>query len=127
MLVPEIFPKSSPPFQEKLDISTERKLKKLFEYLEKNLNRGPKAISSRTSSPIGQYIQKAQQATSRLGVLGHSNLKKMERAACPSGVHHLLSGRLTKASNALTSLVEGKQVMLALLLHVSYLNPKFQD
>lgn len=42
LLVPEIFPKKSPPFAAKLDVSTERKLKKLFEYLEKNLHRGPK-------------------------------------------------------------------------------------
>lgn len=46
LLVPDIFPKASPPYQERLDISTERKLKKLFEYLEKNLNRGPKASLS---------------------------------------------------------------------------------
>ena len=44
LLVPDIFPKTPPPYQERLDISTERKLKKLFEYLEKNLNRGPKVI-----------------------------------------------------------------------------------
>ena len=42
LLVPEIFPKQSPPCQEKIDVSTERKLKKLYEYVEKNLSRGPK-------------------------------------------------------------------------------------
>lgn len=50
LLVPEIFPKKPPPYREKLDVSTERKLKKLFEYLEKNLHRGPKA-GLKTSLP----------------------------------------------------------------------------
>jgi len=42
LLVPDVFPKRPPPFVEELDASTHRKLKKLFEYLAKNLNRGPK-------------------------------------------------------------------------------------
>lgn len=42
LLVPEIFPKQAPTLQKKLDASTERKFKKLYEYLEKNPGRGPK-------------------------------------------------------------------------------------
>lgn len=47
LLVPDIFPKQAPPFSNELDASTVRKLKKLHEYLEKNLHRGPKVRLSR--------------------------------------------------------------------------------
>ena len=50
LLVPQIFPQQCPPLQQKLDASTERKLKKLYEYLEKNPGRGPKV--SGTSRPL---------------------------------------------------------------------------
>ena len=42
MLVPGAFTTQPPRFAEELDASTHRKLKKLYEYLERNLNRGPK-------------------------------------------------------------------------------------
>ena len=42
LLVPDIFPRSEPTFTDKVDSSTERKIKKLGDYLEKNPHRGPK-------------------------------------------------------------------------------------
>lgn len=42
LLVPDIFPRSEPSFTDKVDSSTERKIKKLGDYLEKNPHRGPK-------------------------------------------------------------------------------------
>lgn len=45
LLVPDIFPKKSPPLAATVDASTERKYKKLFEYVQNNLHRGPKVLS----------------------------------------------------------------------------------
>ena len=52
LLVPDIFPNKASPFAEHVDPSTERKLKKLYEYLEKNLHRGPK-VHSLSQEPGG--------------------------------------------------------------------------
>ena len=43
LLVPDIFPRSEPPFQDKVDSSIDRKIKKLADYLDKNPHRAPKA------------------------------------------------------------------------------------
>lgn len=42
LLVPDIFPRTEPPFQDKVDSSIDRKIKKLADYLDKNPHRGPK-------------------------------------------------------------------------------------
>jgi protein EFR3 len=42
LLVPDIFPRTEPPFNEKIDSSIERKIKKLADYVAKNPHRGPK-------------------------------------------------------------------------------------
>ena len=42
LLVPDIFPKTEPPFDQPVDATTERKFKKLVNYLEKTHERGPK-------------------------------------------------------------------------------------
>ena len=42
LLVPDIFPKKQPDVSDKVDASTERKYKKLYEYIAKNPHRGPK-------------------------------------------------------------------------------------
>ena len=42
LLVPDIFPKKNPDVSPKVEASTERKYKKLTEYVEKNPHRGPK-------------------------------------------------------------------------------------
>ena len=42
LLVPDIFPKKQPEVSERVDASTERKYKKLYEYIDKNPHRGPK-------------------------------------------------------------------------------------
>ena len=42
LLVPDIFPKKEPEVSERVDASTERKYKKLYEYIAKNPHRGPK-------------------------------------------------------------------------------------
>ena len=42
LLVPDIFPKKEPEVSERVDASTERKYKKLNEYIAKNPHRGPK-------------------------------------------------------------------------------------
>ena len=42
LLVPDIFPKKQPEVSERVDASTERKYKKLYEYIAKNPHRGPK-------------------------------------------------------------------------------------
>ena len=43
LLVPDIFPRNAPPLTMAVDLSMERKYKKLYEYLEKNPHRIPKA------------------------------------------------------------------------------------
>ena len=43
LLVPDIFPKKEPSVDSPVDAATERKFKRLFEYLEKTPARGPKA------------------------------------------------------------------------------------
>lgn len=43
LLVPDIFPRHAPPLTMGVDLSMERKYKKLYEYLEKNPHRIPKA------------------------------------------------------------------------------------
>ena len=45
LLVPDIFPKKNPDVSPKVEASTERKYKKLTEYVEKNPHRGPKVRS----------------------------------------------------------------------------------
>ena len=54
LLVPDIFPRTEPPFQDKVDSSIDRKIKKLADYLDKNPHRGPKVqvACSLTSSCI---------------------------------------------------------------------------
>jgi hypothetical protein len=42
LLVPDIFPRKSPVFAECFDAATERKYKKLYEYVDKNPHRGEK-------------------------------------------------------------------------------------
>lgn len=42
LLVPDIFPRTEPPFEDKVDSSIDRKIKKLADYLDKNPHRGPK-------------------------------------------------------------------------------------
>lgn len=42
LLVPDIFPKTEPPFDQPVDATTERKFKKLVNYLEKTHERAPK-------------------------------------------------------------------------------------
>ena len=44
LLVPDIFPRTEPPFQDKVDSSIDRKIKKLADYLDKNPHRGPKVM-----------------------------------------------------------------------------------
>ena len=51
LLVPDIFPRSEPSFTDKVDSSTERKIKKLGDYLEKNPHRGPKV-----TCPLGHGL-----------------------------------------------------------------------
>ena len=46
LLVPDIFPKKEPPTDNPVDASTERKFKRLFEYLQKTPNRVPKVRDS---------------------------------------------------------------------------------
>ena len=46
LLVPDIFPKKQPAFEEPVDATTERKFKKLANYLEKMPERAPKANRS---------------------------------------------------------------------------------
>ena len=45
LLVPDIFPEKQPEVFEKVDASTERKYKKLYDYIAKNPHRGPKVHS----------------------------------------------------------------------------------
>ncbi len=42
LLVPDIFPRKPPAFADRIDPATERKYKKLYEYVEKNPHRGEK-------------------------------------------------------------------------------------
>ena len=42
LLVPDIFPRHPPPLATTVDASTERKYKKLYEYVQKNPHRGSK-------------------------------------------------------------------------------------
>lgn len=42
LLVPDVFPKKEPPLDRPVDATTERKFKRLFEYLQKTPSRGPK-------------------------------------------------------------------------------------
>ena len=51
LLVPDIFPRTEPPFEDKVDSSIDRKIKKLADYLDKNPHRGPKVHSSATRPP----------------------------------------------------------------------------
>ena len=44
LLVPDVFPKKEPPVDRPLDATTERKFKRLYEYLQKTPNRGPKVL-----------------------------------------------------------------------------------
>lgn len=46
LLVPEIFPRKPPAFAELIDAATERKYKKLNEYVVKNPHRGEKVTHS---------------------------------------------------------------------------------
>ena len=46
LLVPDIFPKTEPPFDQPVDATTERKFKKLVNYLEKTHERGPKVSAN---------------------------------------------------------------------------------
>lgn len=43
LLVPDIFPKNQPAVDQPVDASTQRQFKRLYEYLQKNPSRTPKA------------------------------------------------------------------------------------
>jgi len=69
LLVPDIFPKKEPEVSERVDASTERKYKKLYEYIAKNPHRGPK---------VPLIIMKSQQSP---GIL-QSTLDNMTQEHC---------------------------------------------
>ena len=52
LLVPDIFPRTEPPFEDKVDSSIDRKIKKLADYLDKNPHRGPKVILPQTIAAL---------------------------------------------------------------------------
>ena len=65
LLVPDIWPKKQPAFEESVDATTERKFKKLVNYLEKTPERAPKARSlPDVCSPVTWLGQRRQAACS---------------------------------------------------------------
>ncbi|KAK9811710.1 hypothetical protein WJX72_008813 [[Myrmecia] bisecta] len=70
LLVPDIFPRKQPSFSDKLDSSIERKIKKLFEYLEKNVHRGPK-VSRRLARKINTELRAERFGYVKLAVFAY--------------------------------------------------------
>lgn len=73
LLVPDIFPRSEPSFTDKVDSSTERKIKKLGDYLEKNPHRGPK-VSRRLARRVTKELRHQKYGYVKLAVRAYMHL-----------------------------------------------------
>ena len=65
LLVPDIFPAKPQAFTDKIDPSTERKIKKLYEYLDKNLHRCPKVMPQSHQQNSSQLLNQVNDRTSK--------------------------------------------------------------
>lgn len=73
LLVPDIFPRTEPPFQDKVDSSIDRKIKKLADYLDKNPHRGPK-VSRRLARKIQKELRAQRYGYVKLATRAYMHL-----------------------------------------------------
>lgn len=73
LLVPDIFPRNEPPFQDKVDSSIDRKIKKLADYLNKNPHRGPK-VSRRLARKVQKELRAHRYGYVKLAVRAYMHL-----------------------------------------------------